>query len=202
MKTFKTPSFNLTRTSRLALLALLGWALWPGLPARAAVFTVEMTGYYRFSPSYLEIQVNDIVTWVNHDWSDFHSAVSTDGYWDSGDLDYGETFSLQFLAPGTYGYQDYYYWVLGMTGTIVVTPATPSQPTPATLVDPTPLQDGRFQLSVSNLTVGATYIIEGSTNLTDWTGLVTNVAASTIETWTDDGAAAFGGRFYRTCHLP
>jgi plastocyanin len=195
-------TFKLSRTIKLSPLALLLCALWSGSSARSAQYMVVMTDYYRFNPSYQEIQVNDLVTWVNRDDFDYHSSVSTDGYWDSGDLDYGETYTLQFFAPGTYSYEDYYYWVLGMTGTIVVKSTTPSQPTPATLIDPMWLQDGRFQFSLSNLTAGASYIIQASTNLTSWTSLATNVAASTVETWTDDGAATFRRQFYRAQTLP
>jgi plastocyanin len=193
-------TFTLPKAIRVSLLALLSSALWPGSPAGAAEFTVVMTDYYRFNPSYQEIEVNDIVTWVNRDQFDEHSSVSTDGYWDSGDLAYGETFSIQFLAPGTYAYEDYYYWVLGMTGTIVV--RSPALLQPATLIDPMRLQDGRFQFTLSNLTVGATYVVQGSTNLADWTSLATNVAAGNVETWTDDGAATFKRRFYRSWQLP
>jgi plastocyanin len=151
MKTRKALSFNFTRTIRTPLLALLGLALWSGAPTQAAQYTVEMTSSYTFNPSYLEVEYGDIVTWVNHDWFDDHSSVSTDGYWDSGDLGYGDTYSLLFDAPpGSYPYEDYYYWILGMTGTIVVKAAAP---TPATLINPTRLVDGRFQFSLSNLTV-------------------------------------------------
>jgi plastocyanin len=202
MKTPKEGTFKPSRYVNVLLLAVAGAVLGFCAAAKAAEFTVEMTAYYHFSPSYLEIQVNDIVTWVNHDWSDYHSTVSTDGYWDSGDLDYNETYSLQFLAVGTYGYEDYYYWVLGMTGTIVVQPATPTQPTPATLIDLLRLQDGRFQFSLSNLTVLGTYVIQGSSNLVNWTNLATNVAASTVETWTDNAAATAARRYYRSYQIP
>jgi plastocyanin len=192
--------FELPKTIRLSLLALLLSALCSASPVGAAQFTVVMTDNFHFNPSYQEVEVDDIVTWVNRDQFDSHSSVSTDGYWDSGDLDYGDTFSIQFLAPGTYAYEDYYYWVLGMTGTIVVKPPTVLQP--AALIDPTRLQDGRFQLTLSNLTAGATYIVQGSTNLIDWTSLATNIATSPVEAWADDGAAAFKRRFYRSWHLP
>ena len=201
MKLVREGTFPFRRIN--VLLSAVTVAVWGFHPvARAAQYTVEMTGDDHFSPSYLEIQVNDIVTWVNHDSADHHSSASTDGYWDSGDLDYNETYSLQFLAEGTYGYQDYYYGVLGMTGTIVVKPATPTQPTPATLIAPLRLQDGRFQFSLSNLTVLGTYVIQGSTNLVNWTNLATNVAASTVETWTDDAAATVPRRYYRSYQMP
>ncbi len=89
-----------------------------------------------------------------------------------------------------------------MTGTIVVKPATPPQPVPATLIDPLVLLDGRFQCTVSNLVPGKTYIVEASTNLMNWTAISTNVAASSVESYVDDGAAAFRRRCYRSVHLP
>ena len=89
-----------------------------------------------------------------------------------------------------------------MTGTIVVNPATPTQPTPATLLDPVRLPGGSFQFTLSNLVVGATYIIQASTNLVDWSNIATNVAASDVESYVDNEAPAFRQRFYRSWHLP
>ena len=69
--------------------------MWFASLAGAAEFTVEMTEDDRFNPSYLEIEVNDVVTWVNLDHSNVHSAVSTnvpDGQWDTGNLVYGQCF--------------------------------------------------------------------------------------------------------------
>jgi plastocyanin len=191
-------TFRPLKATTVPLLALLLSALWPGGSGRAAEFTVIMTADYRFDPSYLEIEVNDVVTWVNRDQIESHSSVSTEGLWDSGDLYYGETYSLQFYAPGTYPYQDYIYGPLGMTGTIVVKPAA-QRPM---LTAPIRLPDGRFQFSLSNLTVGASYIVQGSTNLAEWAGLATNVTAANVETWTDNGAAAITRRFYRAQLLP
>jgi plastocyanin len=168
----------------------------------AAQYTVEMTDNWTFSPSYLEIQVGDIVTWVNHDWTyNYHDSYCP-GYWYVGPLDLDESGSLMFPITGTFNYRDSYWYVLGMRGTIVVNPATPTQPTPATLLDPTPLPGGGFQFTLSNLVVGATYVVQASTNLVDWSSLATNMAASSVETYVDNGAGAFTRRFYRSWHLP
>jgi hypothetical protein len=88
------------------------------------------------------------------------------------------------------------------TGTLVVNPSTPPQPTPATLSDPKRLPDGRFEFTLNNLTPGKTNVIQASTNLVTWANLSTNVVSSSSELYTDDRAAAFSRRFYRLWHLP
>jgi plastocyanin len=198
MKTRKSAPLALPRIRDAILLALLGLALGFASRAQGAEYTVEMTSDSRFSPSYLEIQLGDTVTWVNRDWAISHNSFGLDAYWywDSQDLEYGEAYSLQFPIVGSFAYIDTDWWVLGMSGTIVVKPAIPL------LMDPTRLGNGSFQFTVSNLVVSATYIIQGSTNLVNWTNLATNVAASAIETFTDSSAAAVGRRFYRSSQLP
>ena len=191
---------NMIRRIKVLLLALLGCCLWPVGAVLGTEYTVTMTDYYAFTPSYLEIQVNDVVTWVNQDEYDSHDSVSDDGYWNSGPLYYRDKASLQFPFEGTFGYHDSLWVLLGMRGTIVVNPAP--QPVPVTLTDPMRLLDGRFQFSVSNLTVTLTYVIQGSTNLVNWTNITTNVAANTVETWTDNAAATFGRRYYRCYQVP
>jgi plastocyanin len=201
MKTSTAHTLHHTVTRAIQSFALLVCALLGCSVVDAAEFTVVMTGDYHFNPSYQEIEVNDTVTWVNLDHSNIHSAVSTNvpnGAWDTGDLAYGQSKTIQFYVPETYTYEDYYFGGVGMNGTLVVRPSVQ----PATLIDPMRLQDGRFQFTLSNLTVGATNVVQGSTNLADWTDLATNVAASAVETWTDNGAAAFGRRFYRCWQSP
>ena len=170
--------------------------------ATATDYTVEMTSDWKFSPAHLEIQVGDIVTWVNHDWSyNLHNSVCA-GYWNSGMLDIDESARLMFPVTGTFNYRDSTFYIFGMTGTIVVWPATPTQPTPATLIDPLQLQGGAFQFTLSNLVVGATYVIQASTNLVNWSGISTNIASSSVENFVDNEATAFGRRFYRSWHQP
>lgn len=90
----------------------------------------------------------------------------------------------------------------GMTATLVVKEATPQLPVPATLLAPQLLSDGNFQCLVSNLVAGTTYIMQASTNLVDWTSISTNIVFRSVETFTDNNAAASGIRFYRSWHQP
>ena len=55
---------------------------------------------------------------------------------------------------------------------------------------------GRFSLTV-NGDAGLDYIIQTSTNLTDWAGTFTNHAPTLPFTWTDATAGSFDWRFYR-----
>jgi plastocyanin len=186
----------------LTICLLTVFAFRAGQTWAATQYTVEMTSDWKFSPSYLQIEVGDTVTFVNHDYTYYlHDSVCP-GYWDTGLLDVDENVSLQFLGTGTYNYRDSSFYLFGMTGTIVVNPATPTQPTPATLLNPTPLPGGSFQFTLSNLVVGATYVIQASTNFVDWSNISTNTAASTVESYVDAGATGFRWRFYRSWHLP
>jgi plastocyanin len=191
---------HLIKTLTICLLPV--FAFQAGQAWAETRYTVEMTSDWTFSPSYLQIEVGDIVTFVNHDYTYYlHDSVCP-GAWNSGYLDVDESASLQFLGTGTYNYRDSFFYSYGMTGTIVVNPATPTQPTPAVLLEPTRLPGGSFQFTLSNLVVGATYIIQASTNFVDWSNISTNSAGSSVESYVDDGATAFRRRFYRSWHLP
>jgi hypothetical protein len=49
---------------------------------------------------------------------------------------------------------------------------------------------------------GQTYVVEGSTNLLDWTPVATNtLPGSGTAKFNDAGAPAFGQRFYRAVRL-
>jgi plastocyanin len=175
----------------------LAMALLGGRMARATEYTVEMTSDWTFLPSYLEIHVGDIVTWVNHDYTlNLHNAYCP-GYFNTGLLDVDETASFLFLAPATYNYEDSNFYVLGMTGTLVVLPAINATNSPPQLVDPGQLPGGAFQFTVSNLVAGATYVIQASTDFSNWSGIATNVAGSSAETFVDNAAAGINRRFYR-----
>ncbi len=180
--------------------ALFGLCLLGPQPGPAADYTVYMTVAWTFSPNYLEIHEDDTVTWVNGDNKDTHDTVSDDGYWDSGALGYLQTFQQPFPVAGTYPYEDSFYGPIGMTGTIVVKPATVTPP--PVLLSPVRLADNSFQFSITNLVAGTTNIIQASTNLVTWTGVYTNISASTGYTCVDTGAAAFSQRFYRAVVLP
>ena len=116
------------RRGALALLlaALVLFALGSLEMARGATHTVAIADF-AFSPDTLTITAGDTVTWTNED-AVAHTATSTSGAFDSGDLEQGESFSLTFTTPGTYDYLCTPHPT--MTGRIVVLAAA-SAPTPA-----------------------------------------------------------------------
>lgn len=79
----------------------------------------------RFEPRVVTITVGSAVRWRNVGVHP-HSTTSDNGYWSWG-LVTGSSFSIRFLAPGRYGYHCAYH--PGMTGTVVVLPAS-GTPTP------------------------------------------------------------------------
>ena len=90
--------------------------------ARAATHAVEISEF-AFSPATLTITAGDTVTWTNGD-PVVHTATSTTGAFDSGDLADGEAFSFTFATPGTYDYLCTPHPT--MTGQIVVQAAAPA----------------------------------------------------------------------------
>ena len=58
---------------------------------------------FAFDPPTLEIPIGTTVTWTNND-SAPHTATSSDGVWDSGILNTGDTFSYTFDQAGTFNY--------------------------------------------------------------------------------------------------
>ena len=121
----------ITPATRRMLVPLLGAALSMSLvatmPARAATHTVEIADF-AFAPATLTITVGDTVTWTNQD-AVAHTATSTTGVFDSGDLEQGESYSVTFTAPGTYDYLCTPH--PSMTGRVVVVAAA-ATPVPAT----------------------------------------------------------------------
>jgi len=67
---------------------------------------------------------------------------------------------------------------------------------PLTLTAPTMLGDGSFRMTLSG-TPGQTNVLMASTNLLDWTPLVTNALVGGSWTVTDSNAPSFPRRFYR-----
>lgn len=73
---------------------------------------------FAFSPKQLSVKAGTTVTWTNND-SVAHTVTSDDGFFESGTLNAGGTYSYVFPAPGTYNYycRPHPY----MTATVVVT---------------------------------------------------------------------------------
>lgn len=115
-----------------AALALAALGLVTG-PVRGATHAVAIADF-AFSPATLTITAGDTVVWTNEDTM-IHTATSTSGLFDSGDLDQGESYSLTFTTPGTYDYLCTPH--PNMTGRIVVVAAA-ATPAPAASDDGLP----------------------------------------------------------------
>jgi plastocyanin len=72
---------------------------------------------YAFNPPTLTIAAGTTVTWTNNDAVP-HTATASDGSFDSGNLNPGQSYSFTFSTPGSSPYVCQYH--AGMTGTIVV----------------------------------------------------------------------------------
>jgi amicyanin len=127
------PAMRFRRSTRILALVLGAVALTmaipgPGPGARAGTTHAVQIVDFTFAPASLTVSVGDTVTWTNLD-SVAHTATSTSGAFDSGDLDQGESFSLTFTAAGSYDYLCTPHPT--MTGRIVVEPAPAPPPTAA-----------------------------------------------------------------------
>ncbi len=89
------------------------------IPSGAAM---QMSSMYYSPPTItVVIGVNNTVTWVNNDDAP-HTVTATDGTFNSGNLDSGQTWTYTFTTPGTYAYScTYHPW---MKGTVVVKSAS------------------------------------------------------------------------------
>jgi plastocyanin len=89
--------------------------------------TITM-GAMTFIPANMSINEGDEIIWSNTS-SNVHTSTSgtnctSDGLWDSGNINPGATFSRVFSAAGTYPYYCIYHCSSGMTGTITVQQVT------------------------------------------------------------------------------
>jgi plastocyanin len=128
------PASN-ARRGALALLlaALILFVLGSIEIARAATHAVTISGF-AFGPATLTVTAGDTVTWTNDD-SVAHTATSTTGAFDTGELEQGESASVTFTSPGTYPYLCTPH--PEMTGQIMVVAAA-ATPTPAAGGGPVP----------------------------------------------------------------
>ena len=97
---------------------------------RAATHEVTIAGF-AFTPQELTVTVGDTVTWTNTD-PVAHTATSTAGAFDSGEVAEGASYSVTFTSPGTYDYLCTPH--PSMTGrVVVVAAAAPASPAPSGL---------------------------------------------------------------------
>ena len=79
-----------------------------------------------FSPNPIRITAGSTITWTNST-SVTHTATSTSGAWDTGDIGAGQTSSaVAFNSPGTFSYRCSIHQ--SMTGTVIVTAAATTAP--------------------------------------------------------------------------
>ena len=81
------------------------------------VRTVANAGSNSFSPNPVEVKVGETVTWINDD-SGRHTVTSKDGFFDSGMMGKGQSFSYTFDKAGEYTYHCEPH--PNMVGTVVV----------------------------------------------------------------------------------
>ena len=89
----------------------------------AATVQVDMVGL-DFVPDTVYINLGDTVTWVNASGIN-HTSTSgldgvPDGYWDSGNIPVGDSFSFVFDSLGVFPYYCTPHWTLGMIGAVIV----------------------------------------------------------------------------------
>jgi len=108
----------------------------------------------------------------------------------SAGLTAGQVSQIRFANPAGFPAGTYAAAILS-TGEVVPL-------TPPTLSEAGLAADGQFQFSVTGAP-GCNYVVWGSTNLSDWTPLVTNTSPFFF---TDSGTGAFTARFYRAQFVP
>lgn len=66
-------------------------------------FTIGIENFAFTAPS-VSIPVGQTLTWKNLTGGTVHTTTSSDGEWDSGRIDAGDTFVFTFDTPGTFTY--------------------------------------------------------------------------------------------------
>lgn len=100
--------------------------------ALAADQSVDIAGF-AYSPSTVNVNVGDTVTWTNAD-AQAHTASANDGSWDTGVVAGGGSAAVTFSAAGTFPYHCDIH--PAMTGTLVVQGAGGGGRPPATDTGP------------------------------------------------------------------
>jgi pectate lyase len=83
--------------------------------------------------------------------------------------------------------------VISSNAILIVSSGVPSQPQLSGFIYN---NDGTFSLTVNGDT-GPDYIVQASTNLTDWASIFTNHSPTPPFIWTDSGASNYNQRFYQ-----
>jgi plastocyanin len=107
------------RRAALLLAVLTGLSLFAS-PAEARVAAQVSIHDFSFDPATVTVAQGGTVTWTNNQ-SSVHTVTSNQGFWDSGDLSFGDTYSQSaaFRNAGSYGYFCMHHPTL-MKGTVRV----------------------------------------------------------------------------------
>ncbi len=94
--------------------------------AAAATVQVDIRNFF-FDPESVNIMQGDTVLWFSVEGN--HTSTSgvdgvPDGYWDSGLLSSGQSFSFVFDSVGTFDYYCTPHWTFGMIGAVMVNPTS------------------------------------------------------------------------------
>jgi plastocyanin len=158
------------------------------LQIQAATVYVGWDSDSGFSPASVRVNPGDTVVWVNND-PIFPAIVSGDDF-SFYLVNEGDEYAVEFNTLGTYGYSDSPW---SNTGTVSVVLPGIELTTPVIVGD-------QFLFDVIRLTPGKTNVLEVSTNLTSWTAVTTNVAASSSASFSRPVVS--GSEFYRLIELP
>jgi hypothetical protein len=90
-----------------------------------------------------------------------HTTEASDGSWDSGNLDPGQTFSVTFEEPGTVDYKCVYHEVVGMVGTIEVAGSAGSEEIVAASSEEGPIHLGPTVLAAIGVLLGIALVGAG-----------------------------------------
>lgn len=102
------------------------------VPARAATTAVEIRGF-AFSPAATSIPTGDAVSWTNFDGVG-HTVTSDTPAFNSGTLGRNSSYTLFFLAPGTFAYHCAIHPT--MRGSVTVTGSATPPPAPQLTASP------------------------------------------------------------------
>ena len=92
----------ITRILAAAAITITSLLIVPSAPAEAATEVVRMDGN-QFRRGIATVKVGDSVSWRNDDPHN-HSSTSDDGFWDSGTVAAGATYTRRFTSAGTFAY--------------------------------------------------------------------------------------------------
>ena len=110
-----------TTRRRALILVTLILMLAPAGPARAQEASVSAIDN-EFDPAQLDVDAGTTVTWTNNGESP-HTVTASDGSFESGNLDPGQSFSYTFDQAGDFSYICDYHESDGMVGAVTVAEA-------------------------------------------------------------------------------